>query len=295
MDRFEQAAVILEKTGRYRILRQMPSLGSQDVVPDEPTSIGMVLDLETTGLDAGRDEVIEFGAIKFEFGASGRIYRILGTFSQLHQPSRPIPPGIVRLTGITDADVAGHSIDDAALQAFAADAVLVIAHNARFDRPFCERYWPIFRDKSWGCSCFQIPWLAEGHTSTKLQYLINDFGYFYEGHRAIDDCCAVLTLLSRNLRVCGKVALSRIIDAARTTTIRLWAEGSPIAANHLLKSRSYKWNKDRRSWYVDLSDEQVEFELTFLGRDVYGKPVPDLPVEPFTALNRFSLRVDQSR
>ncbi|GEL44221.1 hypothetical protein MEX01_48120 [Methylorubrum extorquens] len=33
---------------------------------------------------------------------------MLDTLSQPHQPKKPIPPKITRLTGITDADVAGH-------------------------------------------------------------------------------------------------------------------------------------------------------------------------------------------
>ncbi|WP_458436935.1 hypothetical protein [Methylorubrum extorquens] len=43
--------------------------------------------------------MIELGILKFEYGASGRIYRVLDTLNQLHQPKKPIPPEITRLTG----------------------------------------------------------------------------------------------------------------------------------------------------------------------------------------------------
>uniref|UniRef100_UPI00034A9322 3'-5' exonuclease n=1 Tax=Methylobacterium sp. B34 TaxID=95563 RepID=UPI00034A9322 len=156
----ESIAAVLEGTGNYRVLRRLEPLVGCSEPPDEPTFIGLVLDVETTGIDFASDEVIQVGMLKFEYGASGRIYRVLDTFNQLHRPSRPIPPEITRLTGITDADVEGHRIDDATVQAMAADAAVVIAHNANFDRQMCEPRWPVFREKNWACSLNQIPWRA---------------------------------------------------------------------------------------------------------------------------------------
>ncbi|MCJ2122401.1 exonuclease domain-containing protein [Methylobacterium sp. J-077] len=153
---------MLENTGNYRVLGPLEPLVDCAEPPDKPTFIGLAVDVETTGTDFAADEVIEFGMLKFEYGASGRIYRLLDTFNQLHQPSRPIPPEISRLTGITNADVSGHRIDEAAAQAMAADAAVVIAHNASFDRQMCESRWSIFREKKWACPLNQIPWRAEG-------------------------------------------------------------------------------------------------------------------------------------
>ena len=69
-----------------------------------------------------------------------------------NEPSEPIPLEVTALTGIMDDMVAGQRIDDSAVSAFVDDAVIVIAHNAGFDRKFAERYWPIFQRKAWGCS-----------------------------------------------------------------------------------------------------------------------------------------------
>lgn len=122
----DSIATVLESTGDYRVLRRLTPFVDCPDAPDEPTFIGLVLDTETTGTDFATDEVIELGILKFEYGASERIYRVLETFNQLHQPKKLIPPEITRLTGITDADVAGQRIDDAAVQAIAADAAVVI-------------------------------------------------------------------------------------------------------------------------------------------------------------------------
>lgn len=55
-------------------------------------------------------------------------------FSSFKEPSKPIPPDVIALTGITNEIVAGYRIDEAAVSLFAEDAVTVIAHNAGFDR-----------------------------------------------------------------------------------------------------------------------------------------------------------------
>src|SRR5581483_2174838 len=47
-------------------------------------------------------------------------------------------------------DVAGHRTDEAAVSAFADDAVIIIAHNASFDLKFAERNWPAFQRKGVG-------------------------------------------------------------------------------------------------------------------------------------------------
>lgn len=286
----DSIASVLEQTGDYRVLRRLAPLTDCPEPPDEPTFIGLVVDVETTGTDFAADEVIDLGIIKFEYGASGRIYRLLDIFNQLHQPAKPIPADITRLTGITDADVAGQRIDDSAVARIAADAAVVIAHNASFDRQMCEGRWPVFAQKNWACSCHQIPWRDEGHEGLKLGYLLTDLGFFHRGHRAIDDCHALLRLLAAPLRTSGRLALSCLLETARRPTVRLWAQGSPIETKDLLKSRRYRWSANRRCWYVDLDEDQIEIERTFLSEAIYRRSVPDLPADRFTARDRFSIR-----
>ncbi|MEH3146544.1 MAG: 3'-5' exonuclease [Methylobacterium frigidaeris] len=288
----DSIASVLEETGNYRVLRRLAPLDAGAEPPDEPTFIGLVVDTETTGTDFSRDEVIELGILKFEYGASGRIYRVLDSFNQLHQPRRSIPPEITRLTGITDAEVEGRRIDDAAVAALARDAAVVIAHNASFDRQMCEGRWPVFAEKNWACSCHQVPWRDEGHEGLKLGYLLIDHGYFHHGHRAIDDCHALLRLLSLPLRVSGRLALSCLLETARRPTVRLWAQGSPIETKDLLKARRYRWSGRRRCWYIDLDEEQLEIERSFLSEQVFRRPLIDLPADRITARDRFSTRTN---
>jgi DNA polymerase-3 subunit epsilon/ATP-dependent DNA helicase DinG len=61
--------------------------------------IYVALDVETTGLEAGMDEIIEIGAVKF------RGHEVLETFAQLVKPRQALPLKITRLTGITADDL----------------------------------------------------------------------------------------------------------------------------------------------------------------------------------------------
>jgi DNA polymerase III subunit epsilon len=103
-----------------------------------------MLDVETTGLDTARDEIIELAMVKFTYLSDDRVGQVADVFSSFNQPRNPIPCEISDLTGITDEMVLGHQIDPEAVAAFAAYAGIVIAHNASFDRKFVERCWPLF-------------------------------------------------------------------------------------------------------------------------------------------------------
>jgi DNA polymerase-3 subunit epsilon len=145
-------AEALAKSVDYRVLRRLiprttfsPSIG-------QSARTGVLLDVETTGLDHRKDEVIELGMVKFDYLPDGRIAGLRDVFSSFNESSGSIPPEITALTGITDEMVAGQRIDETAVSSFVDDAVIVIAHNASFDRKFAGRCWPIFQRKAWGCS-----------------------------------------------------------------------------------------------------------------------------------------------
>ena len=135
----EDIARLLEQSPDFRVLRRLQPRDVFSQSHCEQPLVGIVLDTETTGLDLDKAEVIELAMLKFHYTPDGEVLRVIGRFDELRQPANPIPPEITALTGITDEMVAGRSIDPAAVEAFVADAAIVIAHNARFDRPIAEK------------------------------------------------------------------------------------------------------------------------------------------------------------
>jgi len=279
---FESAAHALEASGQYRILRRLqprPVATAREANPRQ--KLAVIVDTETTGLDHTRDEVIEIGMVAFSYDEDGSIGDVVGTFNALREPSVPITPEITRLTGITSEMVKGHTIELDAVEAFIQPAHLVIAHNARFDRPFCERLVHGFSLKAWACSHAEVSWSEFGFEGSKLGYLLSQCGWFHQGHRAVEDCHALLEVLATPLPGDAGHAMSHLLRSARTTLLRVWAEGSPFDVKDRLKKRGYRWNDGTdsrpKSWFIEIAEDAYETELKFLRQEIYRRDV-----EPFT-------------
>jgi DNA polymerase-3 subunit epsilon len=96
----------------------------------------IAFDLETTGLVAEIDRVVEIGAVRFD--AAGRE---LGRFERLVNPERPMSPAAEAIHGISDADLAGAATARSVLAEFVAfigdrPTAPLLAHNAAFDARF---------------------------------------------------------------------------------------------------------------------------------------------------------------
>ncbi len=104
-----------------------------------PAAEYVAFDLETTGLSAESDRIVEVGAVRFD--ASGEI---LGEFERLVNPLRPSGARARAVHGISDAELALAETAEVVLPeflAFLGDPVrtTLLAHNASFDAGFLGR------------------------------------------------------------------------------------------------------------------------------------------------------------
>ncbi len=288
----EALAARLEASGEYQVLRKLAPRASMDTVPPG-TRVGLVLDVETTGSDHRSDEVIELAMARFVYTPEGEVLGVHETFQGYHEPSKPISPEITALTGIDAARVAGCKLDEDEVGAFIAPAVIILAHNAAFDRRFAERLHPYFSTKAWGCSMSEPPWREEGFEGLKLTYIAAQCGFFYDKHRALHDCMATLEILARPLPSSGRPALATLLERARRPMWRLWAENAPYDHKDRLKARGYRWSGGDdgrpRAWWVDVDDAARAGEIAYLHEEVYGYEV-DVLQRRITAHDRYSER-----
>jgi DNA polymerase-3 subunit epsilon len=286
----EEMVRMLEDSGQYRILRKLIPRQLSTIRRAEFERIGVILDTETTGLNWRTDEVIEIGLVAFTFDEFGKIGDVIGVYGGLHQPTTPIPPEITKLTGITDEMVAGQMIDMQQVRGMVAPADLVIAHNASFDRPFCEAFSNVFANKAWACSVSEIDWNSRGFEGTKLGYLIGQAGYFHDGHRAVDDCFALLEVLDRSVGD-GETPFAELVRASGQSRVRIFAEHSPFEMKDHLKVRGYRWSDGSdgrpKSWWIEVDDETLREELHYLRAEIYRWEEADPPVQHLTAFDRF--------
>lgn len=181
-------------------IRQMRAAGFRaDVVRIrwrlDPKQTYVVVDVETTGGSGEAHRVTELAAVKVRHGA------ITDRYQTLLNPQRPIPPGITRLTGISDAMVEGAPLFADIADAFAefmGDAIFV-AHNVNFDYGFISREYGRlgrrFRHPKL-CTCSSMRKLYPGQDSYSLAALCQRFDIeLKQHHRAMCDAEAAAELL----------------------------------------------------------------------------------------------------
>ena len=154
----------------------------------------VAFDLETTGLYARRDRIIEIGAVRMRDG------REIDRFQTFVDPGQPLEKRTVDLTGITDEMLRGAPTIEEALPKFLefVKGSVLVAHNADFDTTFIR----------WACREQGIEYnLTSVDTLTISQNLLTELNKFtldtvakhfgledFNHHRAGDDAL-----------ICGKI------------------------------------------------------------------------------------------
>lgn len=174
--------------------------------------IGGFIDVETTGLDPKKDEVIELCLILFSFNRETyEIIEIMDTYSGLREPFIPIKRAATKVHGITKKSIRGMCLDHDRIEAMLEKTEFLVAHNANFDRGFVEPLFPVSSAKPWFCSMNGIDWGNKGCASKGLQNLLKDHGIeVSQAHRATDDAKAAVELLSKCDKS-GKTYLSELL------------------------------------------------------------------------------------
>jgi DNA polymerase III subunit epsilon len=289
-------AAVLAADPNYQVLRRFTPKQryKTEDTPAERIGRGVVLDTETTGKEPTLDRIIEIGLVGFTFDReTGEVIEVTGEYNSLEDPQMPIDPAASRVNGITDEMVKGKQMDDAVVESFVKDADIIIAHNAGFDRAFCERRFEFFKNSKWGCSRSQIDWEAERVGGAKMDYIAFRLGFFYEAHRATADCLALLEILATRLPESKVPALKKVLDAYGLVEVRIWAVQAPFEKKGLLSARVYRWgdgtNGKEKAWNRTVKQEEFDDEITWLRNNVYGKSFT-LVVDTVDALSRFSPR-----
>jgi DNA polymerase-3 subunit epsilon len=232
---------------------------------DTPTQVGVVVDVETEGLDPARDAIIELAMRRFRFDAAGRIVAVGATRAWREDPGRPLDPAITRLTGLTDADLAGQTIDENAATAILRSADVVIAHNAGFDRPRVEARLPGGAGRPWACTLSEVDWDELGFDGRRLGHLLMQAGWFHDGHRAEADILALLHLLAHHCPD-DTTVLGRLIARAEAPTVRVEARGAAFSLKDALKARGYRWHVADAYWWTEVAEPDLMAEQLWLQR-----------------------------
>ncbi|MGO2629613.1 MAG: exonuclease domain-containing protein, partial [Enterococcus italicus] len=110
--------------------------GVQVAYNPKPTPLAdatyVVFDVETTGLSAVYDTIIELAAVKMHKG------NVEASFDEFIDPGHPLSNTTINLTGITDEMVRGSKSEEEVLRLFRefSEGEILVAHNDSFDMVF---------------------------------------------------------------------------------------------------------------------------------------------------------------
>ncbi len=196
----------------YLVNDQIPAVtgtGSQQIDGEM-----IVFDLETTGLSAANERIIEIGAIKIKNG------EILGEFDVFVDPQQRLSPEIVKLTGITDDMLVGAPSETQALEQFydfcGGDNAVLIAHNARFDTSFLK-VAARRCGKSYNFTAVDTLILARAVYSELKSFKLGKLAEYlnvgaFQAHRACDDARALAQIF---FKMVEKIRTSGTLETVR--------------------------------------------------------------------------------
>ena len=224
---------------------------------------GVIVDVETTGLDPTTSDIIEIGLLEFSVDKNYSP-KLLSTYSSLQETDCEISPEITRITGIDARMIKNHSINWSLVSNAFSKASVVIAHNMAFDRAFLERIDVLSAlNCHWACSLKHINWSSHGFKTRALNYLASDHGFVNPfSHRALFDCATTFRLITPYLE--------ELITKSYETEYEFAAVGAPFEKKDILRKNGYQWDPKKRVWFKVVYESETARERLFLANEIYG-------------------------
>jgi ATP-dependent DNA helicase DinG len=192
----------------------------------------VAVDIETTGLDAQNDAILEIGAVRF----NGK--RVEAEWTTMVNPGRPIPPFITQLTGINNEMVKNAPpiravLDD--LVNFVGNSP-VLGHSVRFDLAFLGRYGALQLNEyidTYELAAVMLPTASRYNLGALAQSLGIPV---LNAHRGLDDARTTAAVYLQLYEMAMTLPLELIAEFVRLGEPLDWGAG--YAFNQVLRERS---------------------------------------------------------
>jgi DNA polymerase-3 subunit epsilon len=214
----------------------------------------LLLDIETTGLNPEKDEIIQISILPFFVNDAYSITGYKKPIIKFQEIDKNLPDNIVNLTNITDDMLKGNSIPwEAILKLFnSADAIM--AYNSEFDLKFIkftlEKLKLEIPKVNFCCAMKDIDWNELFPSKTpSLELLCHYHGFWLNGrHNALNDVlCLFQIFVLYDLQ--SKSKLKECLEKSRKNQWKLYVINTQFVDSFFLKSRKFKWDNSLKIWY----------------------------------------------
>lgn len=215
----------------------------------------IIVDTETTGLDAEKDNVIELGAILYSVTSRAT----LASYSALLPWHENPAEHINRIPAVALQEVREISLDlKGTVAAMRAAAEVVVCHNVEFDRQWFRGDWLTM---PWLCTAFDFTWPQASREAGSLIHLALEHGIgVSSAHRALTDCQLIAALFDR------MPDLPAMFDRAMRPKA-IFQAIVPFEQKDLAKEAGFKWDGATKRWTRRMAIEDaaaLQFETKLL-------------------------------
>lgn len=209
----------------------------------------LIVDTETTGLSPAKGRCIEVGAVLFHVPSRAVLSQLSFLLPCKSNPAEKVNGIAAAVTRLEQP----RSQSIACLEAMAATAEVLVAHNAAFDRQWFGHDELPSLHRPWLCSMEDIRWPAERHlrATPSVRDLALAYGVpVWAAHRALTDCIYIAQVFEREAQ------LENLLQQALLPR-KLYRARLPYDQRHLAKEAGFRWNEGvQGAWSKRLTDEE---------------------------------------
>lgn len=214
----------------------------------------LLLDLETSGLDLSKDQILEVGSSIVDYKEG--VFNPCSLWSMFIDPNKSrlgqkfsLSPEITKLNGITQRilEEFGEPAENvlSRLRDDINRADFIVAHNGlKFDKPMlesnCRRLNFGLPEKPWIDTCLDVPY-PDSMSTRNLKFLLAEHGVINPyPHRALTDALSLIRLLER-------YPMEEIIESAKSPMVRMEAILT-YDTRELARKANFHWEPNTKNW-----------------------------------------------
>ena len=220
-----------------------------------PPSRLLIVDTETTGLDADRDQCLELGAILFSVPHRQVLAQMSCLLPVDHNPAESINRIPAEVSRVDQPWADGLAWFEQLMER----ADYLVAHNAAFDRQWFGRGALPEAKRPWLCTLEDIRWPEARNLRARPSVIDLALAYgipVWSAHRALTDC----TYLAEVFQRCDDLEL---LIAHALEPRRLVRAQVSYDQRHLAKEAGFRWNEPVKGAWARRLSEREEQELPF--------------------------------